>query len=170
MVCIAMLLASCNSILSSKPSGTLSEKEMVDILVDIHLTEATLKMANDSGIRLSDTNELRKRYAQVFVKNDVDPDDFNASLNYYLEHIDEFEKIYVEVINRLTALEVTLQPKTNIENEVLNKRNLSQLPYAINNPWFRSLNRNNGPEEIHYFDRIIYPVSKEVKYRYPIPY
>ena len=80
-----MLTASCNSILSSKPSGTLSEEQMADLLVDIHLTEATLRIANDSIARLNDTTDLRIRFAQVFRKNDVEPDDFNISLNYYIK-------------------------------------------------------------------------------------
>ena len=47
---------------------------MIDVLVDIHLTEATLNIANDSISRLNDTTQLRIRYAQVFLKNDIDPD------------------------------------------------------------------------------------------------
>jgi hypothetical protein len=158
---IALLVASCNSILSSKPSGTLSEKQMVDVLVDIHLTEAVMKISNDSLARLNDTIQLRIRFADVFKKHDVDPDDFNTSLTYYLKHIEELDKIYVEVINRLTELEATLQPKPlqNINNSTSRKN--------INNIWFRSMNKTDEPEEIQYFDPVRYPVSNKEKTLFP---
>jgi len=160
ILCIAILATSCDSLISSKPSGTLSEEQMADVLVDIHLTEATLRIANDSITRLNDTNELRNRFATVFKKNDVTPDEFNSSLNYYLEHIEKLDKIYVEVINRLTALEATLQPKTNS----FNKLRQSQSGSANTNPWFRSLNKTDEPEEIQYFDSVKYPVSNEKEF------
>ena len=83
---------------------------MVDVLVDINLTEASLKIGSDTtGIRITDTTNMRIRFAEVFRKHDVDPDDFNSSLSYYLEHIDDLDKIYAEVITRLTTLEATLR-------------------------------------------------------------
>ena len=166
IVCIAMLSASCNSILNSKPLGTLSEEQMIDVLVDIHLTEATLKIANDSLARVSDTAELRNRFAQVFRKHDIEPDDFNASLNYYLEHIEEIDKIYTEVINRLTALEAALTPKTNPESD---RNRLTPGMYDINNPWLKSLNKLSEPYEIRYFDEVKYPVASNRKFIGPVP-
>ncbi len=162
LVCMALLTASCSNLLSSKPSGTLSEKQMTDLLVDINLTEATLKTANDSSIRLGDTTALRNRFAQVFKKHDIDPDDFNASLGYYLEHIDELDKIYVEVINRLTALEATLTPVVNQANS-----RFGQDQPGNANPWFRSLNKSTEPVEIQYFDAVKYPPSTNK--RNPLP-
>lgn len=158
LVCMALLTASCSNLLSSKPSGTLSEKQMADLLVDIHLTEATLKIANDSSFRINDTTALRNRFALVFIKHDIDPDDFNASLGYYLEHIDELDKIYVEVINRLTTLEVTLTPIVYPANGRLN-----QDQPGNSNIWFRSLNKNIEPVEIQYFDTAKYPLRTNKK-------
>jgi hypothetical protein len=166
IICMAMLSASCNSILNSKPLGILSEEQMIDVLVDIHLTEATLKIANDSLARVSDTTELRNRFAQVFRKHDVEPDDFNASLNYYLEHIEQIDKIYTEVINRLTAMEAALAPKTNPEND---RNRFNPGMYNINNPWFKSLIKKSGAEEIRYFDEVKYPLASKRKVNYPEP-
>ena len=159
---IALLVASCNSILNSKPSSTLSEKQMIDVLVDIHLTEATLKIMNDSFARINDTTQLRIQFAQVFAKHDIDPDDFNASLDYYLKHIDDLDKIYVGVINRLTELEATLQPKPiqNIDNSLSRKH--------INNVWFKSMNKTNEPEVIQYFSPMKYPIEEKVNYPEPL--
>ena len=156
IVCIALLSASCNSIISSQPIGTLSVKKMTDVLVDIQLTEATLKIADDSLLRISDTTELRNRFAEVFKKNDVDPDDFNASLNYYLVHIEELDQIYVEVINRLTALEASLVPKMKPD------ANGSYTGMTDpGNPWQRIMNKSNQPIEFQYFDSSRYSLSPD---------
>ena len=159
ILCFAVLAASCNSILSSKPSGMLNEDKMIDVLVDIHLTEAALRVANDSLARLNDTTKLRILFAQVYEKHNVDPDDFNTSLDYYLKHIDELDKIYVEVINRLTELEAKLQPKpVQTSNSLTTDRKLN-LNKKI---WFKSMNRKTEPEEIIYFGPMIYPIEKKV--------
>jgi hypothetical protein len=155
---IALLAASCNSIINPSPSGTLSEKQMADILVDIHLSEASLSVLNDSIARLNDTTQLRIRFAQIFAKNDVDPDDFNTSLTYYLGHIEELDKIYVEVINRLTELEATLQPKP-IQNTI--RLNPDQNRLLMRNIWYKSMNWTDKPEEIEYFSPLIYPTPAD---------
>lgn len=159
---IALLAASCGRILNSKPPGTLSEKQMIDVLVDIHLTEATMKISNDSLARLNDTTQIRVLFAQVFIKHDVTPDDFNVSLDYYLKHIDDLDKIYVEVINRLTAMEATLQPKSTLTVNNLNSRRSS------NNIWFNSMNKISEQEKIQYFSTMQYPVEEKVRYPEPL--
>ena len=163
---IALLSASCNSIISSKPRGTLSEKQMTNILIDIHLTEAALRIADDSSSRSDDTTQIRIRFAQVFKKHKVDPDDFNVSLTYYLKHIDELDKIYVQVINSLTELDATLQPKSK-QNTV----NLSPEQRRIlrKNIWYTSMNKSQFPEKIEYFSPLKYPVPDTELIKYPKP-
>ena len=157
---IALVAASCNSILSSKPKGTLSEEKMADLLVDIHLTEATLRIANDSIARLNDTTDLRIRFAQVFRKNDVEPDDFNRSLNYYLEHIEVLDKIYTDVISRLLVMDANLQQKTTSPiSEKMNRTSKQKILIPVNNPWFRTLYKPEQPQPVQYFSPSVYPGS-----------
>lgn len=156
---IALLGTSCNGILNSKPSALLSEEEMTEVLVDIHLTEAALRVADDSLARLNDTTKLRILFASVYKKHNIDPDDFNTSLDYYLQHIDELDKIYVEVINRLTELDATLQPKPVPATNSLTsgrRQNLNK------NVWFKAMNKITEPEEIMYFSPMLYPVKIKV--------
>jgi hypothetical protein len=138
---------------------------MVDILVDIHLTEASLIVANDSIARLNDTLQLRIRFAQVFVKHDVTPDDFNSSLTYYLEHIEDLDKIYKEVIKKLTELEATLQPKTAPS---LNRFNPDQTRVLMRNLWYKAMNKSKEPEEIQYLNLMIYPLKEKVSFPEPL--
>lgn len=157
---IALLAVSCNSLLKSKPAGTLSEEKMTDVLIDIHLTEAIIRVGNDSLTKLNDTTDIRNRFAQVFRKHDVEPDEFNKSLNYYIRHIELLDIIYVEVINRLTEMEANLQQKTSIPQGAMGNRGKpGQLPASLNNQWYRMLNKVEEPVEIQYFDSTKYPVS-----------
>jgi hypothetical protein len=160
ILCMAMLTASCNSILSSRPSGTLSQEQMIDLLVDLHLNEATLRMANDSLSRIIDTTDLRIRFAQVFRKHDVKPDAFNASLIYYIEHIEELDQIYVGVIARLTEMEATLLPKVDKANNSKIKSRFGQPRYTINR-WFPKVNKSEKVPAVQYFDSVKYPVPNE---------
>ena len=157
LLCMAVLSVSCNSLLKSKPSGLLSESKMTDVLVDMHLTEATLRVANDSLSRLNDTADMRIRFAEVFRKNDVTPNEFNISLNYYLQQIDELDKIYSEVISRLSLLEANLQQLANRKPYMfLNGNNIAVDTAAMKNPWYRTWNKTDLPWQSQYFDPLIF--------------
>ncbi len=158
IILLAIFSVSCNSLLKSTPSGLLSESKMTDVLVDMHLTEATLRAANDSISRLNDTTDLRIRFSEVFRKNDVTPDEFNVSLNYYLEQIDVLDKIYSEVIIRLTEIEATLQQQSNKQNRAfINRNNPLADTIRYSNPWYRTLHKTTYPEPSRYFETFDFP-------------
>jgi hypothetical protein len=161
-VSIAMLTVSCDSIFTSKPAGTLNEDEMINILVDIHLTEATLRISNDSLSRKNDSIDQRIRFAHVFRKHDIDPDNFNKSMDYYLEHIELLDKIYIEVINRLSEMEVTLQPKVTslVVNKKLNMSEIKPSMDQLKNPWFLTLYKPSEPAQVQYLNPDKYPVTQ----------
>lgn len=165
IVCIALLFQGCSSILTSKPIGTLSEKTMAKVLVDINLTEATLRVGNDSLVRITDTTSMRNRYADIFRKNDVDPDDFNASLIYYLKHIDELDKIYNDVITQLSTLEATLQQASQPVGQEGNYMHGN----PFNNPWFKTLTKAPPANGLQYFSPAIYPFSMPDQPEIPRP-
>ena len=137
---------------------------MTDVLVDIHLTEATLKIANEASTRLNDTTYLRTRFAEVFEKHNIKPDEFAASLNYYMVHIDDLDRIYTEVINKLTELEATLQPKP--DQGVNNMAGIR--PELKNNIWYKAMYKINEPVEIQYFGPLQYPPALKVNYPEPL--
>ena len=132
---------------------------MIDLLVDMHLAEATFKMASDSTSKLNDTTGVRQRFAQVFIKHDVKPDRFNKSLNYYIEHIEDLNKIYSEVIVKLTEMDARLTAKplasTEGKNSITGRPSKTQMA----NPWYRTLDKNWEPIEFQYFDNDKYPVT-----------
>ena len=152
VICIAMIAISCNSILQSKPSGTLSEGEMTDVLVDIHLAEATVRMGSDSLTRLNDTTNLRIRFADVFRKHDVSPGDFNKSLDYYLKHIDVLDNIYGDVIKRLTEMEAGLKVSAGAAGINVKSTDSINSKQDSNNPWFKTLSPMKTTPDTRYFE------------------
>jgi len=96
------LLASCSD--SNKiPKGILSQKQMVDLLVDMHLSEAI----NGQRFRLDQTtkNFSNDLYFSICKKHDVDPDVFAKSVLYYGKHPEKYDAIYDQVLNRLNEME-----------------------------------------------------------------
>ena len=82
---------------------------MTDMLIDINLAESALRAGNIQHTLPADSSYQKAQFAAVFKKNGVKPDDFNRSLTYYIEHIDELNDIYTEVINRLTLMDAEMQ-------------------------------------------------------------
>lgn len=109
---LVILLQACDedgSLLSSRPSGVLSKKQMISIMVDIHLQEANLRSGKQSFINQDARNYTRKEYLKVFANHDVAPDDFRRSLDYYLLRVNDLDDIYTGVINRLTEMQSEMQ-------------------------------------------------------------
>jgi hypothetical protein len=107
-----LFLISCNggsTMLSTRPSGVISKSKMVDVLVDINLAEAALRVGTPSHNQPADTLYQKSQFIKVFEKNEVNPDDFTTSLNYYTEHVEELNEIYLEVIDRLTSMQANLE-------------------------------------------------------------
>jgi len=149
-----MLTASCNGLLTSKPSGTLSESKMVDVLVDMHITEATVKFGIDTIEHTIDTTDARNRFAEVFRNHNIKPEEFNTSLNYYLEHVEEMDKIYSDVINKLTEIDAKLTP--------LNKQSVTSIKGSSTtfiSPWFPASQAVDLKEKNQYFDHDIYSLT-----------
>lgn len=76
---------------------------MIDMLVDIHLADATyIEMRMDSMVRKSSSADF---YFSVLEKYHVPDSVFEKSFVYYAANPKKFEKMYREVMNRLSTLE-----------------------------------------------------------------
>jgi hypothetical protein len=123
------LFFACNDsdqLLNSRPSGVLSKEKMTQVILDINLAESSMRFGNVQHTMISDSIYQKSQYLEVFSKNDVKPEDFNKSLMYYAEHIDDLNDIYTAVINRLTEMQAKLQgnsskkPESKINNKGTN--------------------------------------------------
>ncbi|MFN3999216.1 DUF4296 domain-containing protein [Algoriphagus sp.] len=95
------ILVSCD--LNRVPAGILPEDMMVNVLIDIQLTEgmvSAIPISYDSSQVLY--NLLEK---DVFIKHGVEDSVFINSMLFYLEDARKMDKIYARVIDSLVVRE-----------------------------------------------------------------
>ena len=96
-----VLLSSC----SIKPSGVLSQRQMVDVLFDIHKADATISVT--SPYRTAADN--REYYNRVFAKWNVTKENFDRSLEWYATRPDDLLDIYDSVRVRADNLQLRVE-------------------------------------------------------------
>ncbi len=99
---------------SRRPSWVISEKDMEDLLFDIHLTEAEI----DDNSTLQNTKQKEKLLNSVFSKHQITREQFDTSLVWYAAHLDEYVKIYDRLVNRYDILNDTLNKRLKLHNEI----------------------------------------------------
>lgn len=114
---IAFSCSDGEGLLSSRPSGVLSQDDMVEVLIDIHLAESALRVGNVQHISNADSLYQKSQFLEVFRKHDISPDEFRKSIEYYTEHVTLLDAVYAEVIDRLTEMEAALQGEEKKSDE-----------------------------------------------------
>ena len=79
------------------------------MLVDINLAESALRAGDIQRTLPADSLYQKAQYVEVFKKNGVTPGEFNKSLTYYIERIEDLNDIYSDVISKLSAMEAEMQ-------------------------------------------------------------
>jgi hypothetical protein len=95
-------LISCEE--NTKPKGLLSQDKMVNVLIDIQITEgiaSALPIAYDSSQVLYKLLEK-----EVFMKHQVEDSVFTESLRYYLQYPAIMDKMYAQIIDSLASKEI----------------------------------------------------------------
>jgi len=103
-----ILLYSCNQ----KHAPQIPAKKMEKVLADIHLAEVySMLVGKDSSNRTRERNfdSLAVYYQTVFKHHKVTYAQFQASLDWYKQHPEELDSIYVKMIPEMTRLEGNYQ-------------------------------------------------------------
>lgn len=96
LLLIAAVLVSC------RPKGILHSREMREIIVDLHKTDALL---SKKGVSNRNVEARQIYYAQVLEKHHVTQAEFDSSLVWYTAHPQLFDKIYPKVLAELASEE-----------------------------------------------------------------
>lgn len=95
---------------TNTPDYVIPKEKMIDIIVDIHLTDGMFTI-----------NTVRKDYAlkdsvnyydKILLNYGYTRKDFDTSVLYYSENINEYNQMYIEVLNRLNELETDVKQQT----------------------------------------------------------
>ena len=96
IVAVVALTAGCRL----RPREVLSQKQMTEVLCDLHRTDGILQIA---GMNYGYDDEVACYYAGVLAKHGVTQAQFDSSLVWYTANPKKFEHIYSRVTARLTA-------------------------------------------------------------------
>jgi hypothetical protein len=141
IICLLLLLGACRQgdVINQIPSDVLTREQMIPLLVDIHLTEASLKL-NQSNIKPGEIKlYYSSAYTPIFKKHKTSPKQFEQSIQWYTKHIDQLDEIYTEVITRLSKLETQLKskpkvtPAKKITKPVVPTKNISHQDSVVKN-------------------------------------
>ncbi len=105
-----------------RPHDVLSRKQMVDVLVDLHYTEATLGVA---GYNYGHEEAMGKYYFVVLANHGVTQAQFDSSLVWYTKHPQFFDKIYPKVVAQLEENQKTWEEE---HPTMVEKQPIRQLP------------------------------------------
>lgn len=97
IIWLVLCLSACGS---RTPDYVISEKDMEDLLVDIHKSEAVI----ESNYNIYNNNADKKKIREaVFLRHGVTREQFDTTLVWYGHHIETYMKIYDRVVERLKA-------------------------------------------------------------------
>lgn len=97
----AFVIQSCSHKDGNRPE--IRKDKLVDVLVDIHLTDGYLSY---SGSRIDrNRDRIEGAYGYVLRKYDITPKQFSNTMKYYSSHLSDYEQLYNKVIEKLTKME-----------------------------------------------------------------
>lgn len=103
LLALGLLLLNCNSSAIEKPKDLLSKDQMVDILYDLYVVNA---IKTTDMLYLVDRNVTPAKY--ILHKYKVDSVQFSQSDRYYASDVEEYEKIYQRVTEKLQVNKAAL--------------------------------------------------------------
>jgi hypothetical protein len=114
-----LLLFSCapKEDLSSEkvPVNIIQPDSMVDVIVDMQLTEAVMREHRLTG-KFEDSLAIVS-FEKVFIKHNINKEKFEESLSFYKQNLRLYEKIYENVITRLSQLQSEVSAPENDDYE-----------------------------------------------------
>ena len=100
LILLCLLLA-CAEEKENIPQDILSEKEFVVVLKDVHLAEANFELQKNKGLENA-KNELSNLYTSIYKKHNVSEEKFKETLNFYAQNPEKLERIYTNILEKLT--------------------------------------------------------------------
>jgi len=98
LIAITMLLTACDR----RPNGVLNQKQMTNVLTEMHKTDASL---NESGLTYKHYSDKAPYYKFIFKKYGITQARFDSSLVWYSKNPRIFGNIYTNVLANLTIIQ-----------------------------------------------------------------
>ena len=98
-----LFLLSCG-----RPSWVLSEKQMENVLFDVHIADAEI---SDNYMDFRTEQQKQELYASVFKKHNITREQFDTSLVWYGKNLSKYLEIYNRLDTRYTTLSDSITAK-----------------------------------------------------------
>ncbi len=103
-----LVFCSCSKSKVKTPEGVLSQKEMIPILVDVHIAQAAAGLHNEADTARFTLND----YLPYILKtHHVEKIVYDSSISFYTLHPEIMQEMYDEVINELSKKQGEAQKK-----------------------------------------------------------
>lgn len=112
IVLIICILSACSS--EKVPDYVIPKDDMVEIIVDIHLTDGLMTMTRIRQATLK--KDSLNLYDEIFIKYGYTREDFDTSIYYYSYNINKYDDIYNDVLNKLSEMEAK-EKEENLNKE-----------------------------------------------------
>jgi hypothetical protein len=99
---LTVFMTSCSKPKTVIPAGVLTEKEMIPLLVDIHIAQAAVSVENVNDSLKYTMDEMLPYILSI---HHVERAAYDSSIGYYTRHPELMQQMYEEVINELSKEE-----------------------------------------------------------------
>lgn len=86
-----------------RPDDILSKKDFVELLCDMHIADAYTESKGFQGDTLVLTN--KKNFTKILSNYKIKEADFTKTYNFYIQNPEDFDLVYLEVVNRLSQMQ-----------------------------------------------------------------
>lgn len=103
------LLSSCQPKMEEipLPEPHYDDQKMIEVLVDMHLTEALIATQVNLSDSLSEQTE--EEYQRLFKRHQITKEDFKKNIEYLSHNMDQFSSIMDRVLDSLNVLNTSLR-------------------------------------------------------------
>lgn len=98
LVAVSML---CSCRRDPLPKDALNKDKFAEVLLDVHLSES---MSNERSRLMLDTIKNDVLYISVLEKHGITEEQMLSSILYYSRHPREYDKVYSEILSRITQM------------------------------------------------------------------
>ncbi|MDD4646194.1 MAG: DUF4296 domain-containing protein [Bacteroidales bacterium] len=110
---VLLILFSCGNKQTSPETGILSEKKMVELIVDTHLVDAILSVENSRGEEKRDLGLFY--YPSVLEKHGITKAQMDSSVSWYMKNPEAYTRIYEKVIKELDNRQSAISPADTLQ-------------------------------------------------------
>lgn len=99
-IACSSLLFSCGDLTEvAIPDSVLPEEKMAEVLVDIHLLEASM------NLNVAETDRVRPANIDIFSKHGTTRQEYDESYRFYTENPEKLAEVYQLVLNSLSKMQ-----------------------------------------------------------------